>query len=210
MWQETSHNDQILNRFVTNQKMQIWMKYKSDSKKYCKSDVQKYKNISNKQSEREQILLTCVLILFSSCSCSCTFLTPGSGRWSPLFSQNNPIHHQAEVQCGETCVLQPRHHGYGRQLQQPLQDSLLLLLQYWGGYKEDWQQSGEGEGLSHPRPLGHQQPATLPQCPPDPNCVAVPDDHLGGGDHYESRRKSDPSFKPKTLPEAQRTQALLL
>ena len=44
---------------------------------------------------------------------------------------------------------------------------------------------GEGEGLPRPRPLGHQQPATLPQCPPDPNCVAVPDDQLGGGDHYE-------------------------
>ena len=39
---------------------------------------------------------------------------------------------------------------------------------------------GEGEGLPRPRPLGHQQPATLPQCPPDPNCVAVPDDQLGG------------------------------
>ena len=30
--------DQILNRFATNQKMHIWMKYKLDSKKYCKSD----------------------------------------------------------------------------------------------------------------------------------------------------------------------------
>ena len=91
-WHETSHNDQILNRFVTNQKMQFWMKYKSDSKKYCKSEVQKYKNISNKQSltasQREQILLTCVLILISSCSCSCISLTPCSGR---LFSENNPI-----------------------------------------------------------------------------------------------------------------------
>ena len=32
------------------------MKYKSDSKKYCKSEVQKYKNISNKQSERADLV----------------------------------------------------------------------------------------------------------------------------------------------------------
>ena len=35
------------------------MKYKSDSKKYCKSDVQKYKNISNKQSERADLVDMC-------------------------------------------------------------------------------------------------------------------------------------------------------
>ena len=56
--------------------------------------------------------------------------------------------------------------------------------------------SGEGEGLPHPRPLGHQQPATLPQCPPDPNCVAVPDDQLGGGDHYEEATQKRSFFKP--------------
>ena len=43
-----SPDDQILIRFATNQKMHIWMKYKLDSKKYRKSDVEKYKNISNK------------------------------------------------------------------------------------------------------------------------------------------------------------------
>ena len=37
------------------------MKYKSDSKKYCKSEVQKYKNISNKtkQSERADLVDMC-------------------------------------------------------------------------------------------------------------------------------------------------------
>ena len=35
------------------------MKYKSDSKKYCKSEVQKYKNISNKQSERADLVEMC-------------------------------------------------------------------------------------------------------------------------------------------------------
>ena len=51
-----SPDDQILIRFATNQKMHIWMKYKLDSKKYRKSDVEKYKNISNKilQSERAE------------------------------------------------------------------------------------------------------------------------------------------------------------
>ena len=43
-----SPDDLILNRFVTNQKMQIWMKYKLDSKKYHQSDVEEYKFISNK------------------------------------------------------------------------------------------------------------------------------------------------------------------
>ena len=53
-----SPDDQILNRFATNQKMHIWMKYKLDSKKYRKSDVEKYKNISNKilQSERADLI----------------------------------------------------------------------------------------------------------------------------------------------------------
>ena len=32
--------DQILNRFATNQKLHIWIKYKLDFKKYCKSDHQ--------------------------------------------------------------------------------------------------------------------------------------------------------------------------
>ena len=43
-----SPDDLIWNRFVTNQKMQIWMKYKLDSKKYYHSDVEKYRFISNK------------------------------------------------------------------------------------------------------------------------------------------------------------------
>ena len=38
--------------------MHIWMKYKLDFKKYRKSDVEKYKNISNKilQSERADLI----------------------------------------------------------------------------------------------------------------------------------------------------------
>ena len=53
-----SPHDQILIRFATDQKMHIWMKYKLDSKKYRKSDVEKYKNISNKilQSERADLI----------------------------------------------------------------------------------------------------------------------------------------------------------
>jgi hypothetical protein len=37
------------------------MKYKLDSKKYCKSDVEKYNNISNKilQSERADLIDMC-------------------------------------------------------------------------------------------------------------------------------------------------------
>ena len=62
-----------------------------------------------------------------------------------------------------------RHHGSGRQLHQPLRDSWLPLLQWQGGCKEDCQQCGEVEGLPHRRPCGHQQPASLPQRPPDPN-----------------------------------------
>ena len=53
-----SPDDQILIRFATNQKMHIWMKYKLDSKKYRKSDVEKYKNIVNKilQLERADVI----------------------------------------------------------------------------------------------------------------------------------------------------------
>ena len=74
----------------------------------------------------------------------------------------------------------------GRQLHQPLQDSRLPFLRWQGGCKEDRQQCGEGEGLPHRRPCGHQQPASLPQRPPDPNRVAVSDDQFGKVDHGEN------------------------
>ena len=53
-----SPDDQILIRFATNQKIHIWKKYKLDFKKYRKSDVEKYKNISNKilQSDRADLI----------------------------------------------------------------------------------------------------------------------------------------------------------
>ena len=44
--QVTWSDDQILNRFATNQKMHIHKKYKTDFKKYCKSDVEKCKSVS--------------------------------------------------------------------------------------------------------------------------------------------------------------------
>ena len=40
--------DQMLNQFATNQKINNQMKYKSDFKKYCKSEIEKYNNISVK------------------------------------------------------------------------------------------------------------------------------------------------------------------
>ena len=83
-------------------------------------------------------------------------------------------------------LLQPRHHGSGRQFHQPLQDSWLPLLQWQGGCKEDWQQCGKGEGLPHLRPCGHQQPAALPQRPTDPHRVAVSDDQSGKFNHWEN------------------------
>ena len=55
-----------------------------------------------------------------------------------------------------------------------------------GGCKENWQQCGEGEGLPHRRPCGHQQPAALPQRTPDPHRVAVSDDQLGKFNHWEN------------------------
>ena len=48
-----SPDDQIFIRYAANQKMHIWMKYKLDSYKYRKSDVEKYKNISNKILQSE-------------------------------------------------------------------------------------------------------------------------------------------------------------
>ena len=39
-------DDQILNWFETNPKMHIWLKYKTDFKKYWKSEVDKYKSMS--------------------------------------------------------------------------------------------------------------------------------------------------------------------
>ena len=45
-------NDQILKQFATNQKMHIWMKYKLDSKKYLKSDVEKYKHCQRHNGPR--------------------------------------------------------------------------------------------------------------------------------------------------------------
>ena len=43
----------------------------------------------------------------------------------------------------------------------------------------------------HSRPFGHQQPSTFSQRASDPNCVAVPDNQLGGGDHCEGRGNRD-------------------
>ena len=58
------HDDQILNQLATNQNMHIWMKYKTDFKKYWKSEVAKYKSISIeiKQPERAD-LVDCVLAI---------------------------------------------------------------------------------------------------------------------------------------------------
>ena len=63
-----------------NQNMHMWMKYKTDFKKYWKSEVDKYKSISVeiKRSERADFV-NCVLILVSSWRgwrCSCKPLTP--------------------------------------------------------------------------------------------------------------------------------------
>ena len=63
-----------------NQNMHMWMKYKTDFKKYWTSEVDKYKSISVeiKRSERADFV-DCVLILVSSLRgwrCSCTPLTP--------------------------------------------------------------------------------------------------------------------------------------
>ena len=40
--QVTSPDDQILNQFATNQKMHVQMRYKSDFKKYRKSELEKH------------------------------------------------------------------------------------------------------------------------------------------------------------------------
>ena len=66
--------------------------------------------------------------------CSCTPMTPRSVTSSTLLSQNDFIHHQADIQNGEDCVLikkellPPRHHGSARQLHKSLQDSWVPLL----------------------------------------------------------------------------------
>ena len=46
--QVMSPDDQILNQFATNEKIHTQKKYKSDFKKYRKSEVEKYKSISIK------------------------------------------------------------------------------------------------------------------------------------------------------------------
>ena len=46
--QVTSPDDQILNQFATNEKIHTQKKYKSDCKKYRKSEVEKYESISVK------------------------------------------------------------------------------------------------------------------------------------------------------------------
>ena len=81
-------------------------------------------------------------------------------------------------------LLQTRHHGSGRQLLQPQQDSWLPLLRWQGGCKEDWKQFGEGEGLPHPRPWRRQQPAPLPQLVSDHQTLIV--SQLGKGNHWEN------------------------
>ena len=71
----------------------------------------KWRNIwtcqSRFNSQREQTLSTCVLILISSWrgwTCSCTpMTTPSSGTWSTFLFQYDFIHPQAEIQSGETC-----------------------------------------------------------------------------------------------------------
>ena len=92
----------------------------------------KRRNIWTAQSKfnahREQTLLTCFLILVSSWrgwTCSCTPMTPRSGTSSTLLSQNDFIHHQADIQNGE---------------------DWLPLLQWQEGCKENWQQCGEEKG----------------------------------------------------------------
>ena len=59
--QVTWSDDQILNRFATNQKMLIHKKYKTDFKKYCKSDVEKCKSVSIeiKRSDRADLVDMC-------------------------------------------------------------------------------------------------------------------------------------------------------
>ena len=109
-----------------NQNMHMWMKYKTDFKKYWTSDVDKYKSISVeiKRSERADFV-NCVLILVSSWRgwrCSCTPLTPSSGTWSPSSSlpKMTPFITRLGFWARALCSHQgghvlnlhhPRHHG---------------------------------------------------------------------------------------------------
>ena len=121
MWQCKLHN--LVANFGTNAKdVTRWPNFKPICKKSENAylgEIQNW-NIANLKltntrisqsrfsGQREQTLSTCVLILISSWrgwTCSCTPLTPSSGTWSTLLYQNDSIHHQAEIQSGEACVL---------------------------------------------------------------------------------------------------------
>ena len=136
----------------------------------------KRRNIWTAQSKfnahREQTLLTCFLILVSSWRgrmCSCTPMTPRSGTSSTLLSQNDFIHHQADIQNGEDCVLikkdmcSPTSPSWfwtstssipTRQLASPSSMTRRLTTVWWR------------EVLHHLRPCGHQHPTT---CAPFPS-----------------------------------------
>ena len=118
MWQCKLHN--LVANFGTNARDVTWW---PNFEPICKKSENAYLeeiqnwNIANLKmtntrisqsrfsGQREQ---TCVLILISSWrgwTCSCTPLNPSSGTWSTLLYQNDSIHHQAEIQSGEACVL---------------------------------------------------------------------------------------------------------
>ena len=191
MWQCKLHN--LVANFGTNTRDVTWWPNfepicKKSENAYLK-EIQNW-NIANLKmtntrisqsrfsGQREQ---TCVLILISSWrgwTCSCTPLNPSSGTWSTLLYQNDSIHHQAEIQSGEACVLiSPRRtcpqasptspswfwtstsSTLTRQLASS--SSMTRRMQrrlptvWWSWRAATW------------RPCGHQQPASLPQRPPD-------------------------------------------
>ena len=90
--QVTSPDYQILNQFARNQNMHMWIKYKTDFKKYWKYEVDKYKSISVeiKRSERADFVDLCPDFGFfqRGWTCSCTPLTPSSGTLSSSYQSS--------------------------------------------------------------------------------------------------------------------------
>ena len=103
----------LMTKFWTNLGQIRMCKFKRNTNLISRNIAHlKFRNTITSQSrfsgQREQTLSTCVLILISSWrgwTCSCTPLNPSSGTWSTLLYQNDSIHHQAEIQSGEACVL---------------------------------------------------------------------------------------------------------
>ena len=178
-----SPDDQILIRFATNQKMHIWMKYKLDSKKYRKSDVEKYNNISKKilQSERADLI-------DMSPEVGCVHAHP----WLQVVQVDDHHYYHRLRFCAERLVFSPRRTCPQSSPTSPslvwtstsitprrqLTASSSILSRVQRRLTTMWRRWGT---------------ATFFQHASDPNCVAVPDNQLGGGDHCEGRGNRDPT-----------------